>query len=164
MFAKVLSGMGEDGLRALHVGTWWFHLLLVMLFIVSIPFTKFRHIFTTSVNMFLADRGPVGKLVTMDMENEEAESFGAVKLTDLTWKDIFDADACTKCKRCQDRCPVFATDKPLSPMRVINQIGEIAFNTPEANLIETIGKGRAVVLHNLPGLPGYLSGRHRACE
>ena len=135
-----MAGMGEDGLRALHAGTWWFHLLLVMFFIISIPYTKFRHIFTTSVNLFLADRGPIGKLVTMDMENEEAESFGAVKLTDLTWKDIFDADACTKCKRCQDRCPAYATDKPLSPMKVINQIGEIAFNSPEANLIETIGK------------------------
>ena len=140
IFAKGMAGMGEDGLRALHAGTWWFHLLLVMLFIISIPFTKFRHIFTTSANMFLADRGPIGKLVTMDMENEEAESFGAVKLTDLTWKDIFDADACTKCKRCQDRCPAWATDKPLSPMKVVNQIGEIAFNTPEAGLIETIGK------------------------
>jgi Fe-S oxidoreductase/nitrate reductase gamma subunit len=140
IFAKGMAGMGEDGLRALHAGTWWFHLLLVMLFIISIPFTKFRHIITTSVNMFLADRGPIGKLVTMDMENEEAESFGAVKLTDLTWKDIFDADACTKCKRCQDRCPAWATDKPLSPMKVVNQIGEIAFNTPEASLIETIGR------------------------
>ena len=140
VFAKAMAGMGEDGLRALHAGTWWFHLLLVMFFIISIPYTKFRHIFTTSVNMLLADRGPIGKLVTIDMENEEAESFGAVKLMDLTWKDIFDADACTKCKRCQDRCPAWATDKPLSPMKVINQIGEIAFNTPDANLIETIGK------------------------
>ncbi len=140
VFAKAIAGMGEDGLRALHAGTWWFHLLLVMFFIISIPYTKFRHIFTTSVNMFFADRGPVGKLVTIDMENEEAESFGAVLLSDLTWKDIFDADACTKCKRCQDRCPAYATDKPLSPMQVINQIGEIAFNTPEAKLIETIGK------------------------
>jgi Fe-S oxidoreductase/nitrate reductase gamma subunit len=140
LFAKGMAGMGEDSLRALHAGTWWFHLLLVMFFIISIPYTKFRHIFTTSANMFLADRGPVGKLTTMDMENEEAESFGAVKLTDLTWKDIFDADACTKCKRCQDRCPAFATEKPLSPMKVINQIGEMSFHTPEANLIETIGK------------------------
>ncbi|MFH0784381.1 MAG: heterodisulfide reductase-related iron-sulfur binding cluster [Pseudomonadota bacterium] len=140
VFAKALSGMAEDSLRTLHAGTWWFHLLLVILFIISIPYTKFRHIFTTSVNYFLADRGPIGKLVSIDMENEEAESFGAVTLSDLTWKDIFDADACTKCKRCQDRCPAYATDKPLSPMQVINQIGEIAFNTPGANLIETIGK------------------------
>ena len=140
VFAKAMAGLGEDSLRALHAGTWWFHLLLVMFFIISIPFTKFRHIFTTSANYFLADRGPVGKLVTMDMENEEAESFGAAQLTDLTWKDIFDADACTKCKRCQDRCPAWTTDKPLSPMQVVGQIGEIAFTNPTANLIETIGR------------------------
>jgi len=140
VFAKAMAGMGEDNLRALHAATWWFHLLLAVTFIASIPYTKFRHIFTTSINMFFADRGPIGKLSTIDMENEEAESFGAAVLTDLTWKDIFDTDACTKCKRCQDRCPAWATDKPLSPMKVIIQIGEIAFTNPEANLIETIGK------------------------
>jgi Fe-S oxidoreductase len=58
----------------------------------------------------------------------------------MTWKDIFDADACTLCKRCQDRCPAFATGKPLSPMQVINQIGEISFTNPAANLIDTVGR------------------------
>lgn len=140
VFAKAMSGMGGDTLRTLHIGVWWFHLLLVIAFIISIPFTKFRHIFTTSANMFLADRGPIGKLTTIDLEDEETESFGAVQLTDLSWKDIFDTDACMKCKRCQDRCPANATDKPLSPMNIINQLGTIAFVTPDANLIETIGK------------------------
>ena len=140
VFAQAMSGMEEDGLRMLHVGTWWFHLLLALLFIVSIPHTKFRHIFTTSMNLFLVDRGPIGKLATIDLENEKIDSFGAVQLTDFSWKDIFDADACIKCKRCQDRCPAYATDKPLSPMKVVNQIGTVAFTAPDANLIETIGK------------------------
>ena len=43
VFAKAMSGIGETGLQQLHVSTWWFHLLLVMVFIISIPFTKFRH-------------------------------------------------------------------------------------------------------------------------
>jgi Fe-S oxidoreductase/nitrate reductase gamma subunit len=140
VFAKVLSGMGEPSLRTLHTLTWWGHFALVIGFIVAIPFTKFRHIFTTSANYFLADRGPKGAMATIDLEDEEAESFGAAKVADLTWKDIFDADACTECKRCQDRCPAHATDKPLSPMKVVNQIGETAFTDPEANLIETVSK------------------------
>ena len=138
--ARALSGVGESGLRSLHAATWWFHLVLAVSFIASIPFTKFRHIMTTSAGLFFADLGPTGKLVTMDMENEEAESFGASRLGDLSWKDLFDADACTKCKRCQDRCPAYATGKPLSPMRVIGQIGELAMGGAEGNLIETIGK------------------------
>jgi Fe-S oxidoreductase/nitrate reductase gamma subunit len=138
--ANGLSAMGEEGLRSLHRFTWWFHFLLVMGFIVTIPFTRFRHIFTTSVNRFFADTGPVGKLTTLDLEDEDAESFGAVNFKDYTWKDIFDADACTLCKRCQDRCPAFATDKPLSPMKIVNQLGDLAFAGSEDVLADTFGK------------------------
>jgi Fe-S oxidoreductase/nitrate reductase gamma subunit len=140
LFAKGMAGLGEEGLRSLHIATWWFHLLLVMAFIVSIPFTKFRHIFTTSLNYLFEDRGPRGLMTPLDMEDEEAESFGAAALGDLSWKDIFDADACTECKRCQDRCPAWATDKPLSPMKVVEQIGEVAFKNPRANLIDTVSR------------------------
>jgi Fe-S oxidoreductase/nitrate reductase gamma subunit len=139
-FAGLLSGAGEGTLLAIHKLTWWFHLLLVMAFIGLIPFTKFRHILTTSANYLFADRGPKGKLVSLDLENEESETFGATSLKEMTWKDIFDADACTLCKRCQDRCPAWATGKPLSPMTVVNQIGEAAFTAPDSQLIELIGR------------------------
>lgn len=140
LFAKGFAGMSEVSLLGLHQFTWWFHFALVIVFIGSIPFTKFRHIFTTSANYLLADLGPTGKLVSLDMEDEDAESFGAAAITDLTWKDIFDTDACTQCKRCQDRCPAHNTDKPLSPMQIINQIGEVAFDNQEVNLIEACDK------------------------
>ncbi len=140
VIANAMSGMSEASLRNYHIVMWWAHMLLVMAFIVAIPFTKFRHILTTSANYLFADLGPTGKLVTIDMEDEDAESFGAANIKDLTWKDIFDADACTLCKRCQDRCPAYATDKPLSPMKIVNQIGEVAFASPDANLIETCDK------------------------
>ncbi len=140
VFAKGLAGLGEGSLRSVHRFAWWFHLLLVMGFIVAIPFTKFRHIFTTSLNYLFADLGPTGKLVSLDLEDDEVESFGASKITDLTWKDIFDTDACTQCKRCQDRCPAHNTEKPLSPMKLVNQIGEVAFDNPEANLVDVCDK------------------------
>ncbi len=140
IFAKALAGLGESGQRALHLGLWWLHLLLALGFVAILPFTKLRHILTTSANYLFVDQGPKGGLVTLDMENEEAESFGAAALADLTWKDVFDSDACTLCKRCQDRCPAYATDKPLSPMKMVNQLQEIAFSNPGANLTETIGK------------------------
>ncbi len=140
LVAKAILPLGESGLRALHKVTWWIHLLLVMGFFVVIPITKFRHILTTSANYFFSDLGPKGKLVNLDLEDEEAESYGASTIKELTWKDIFDTDACTLCKRCQDRCPAYATGKPLSPMKIIKQLGEVAWHDPEANLIETLGK------------------------
>ncbi|MBE0597627.1 MAG: 4Fe-4S dicluster domain-containing protein [Desulfuromonadales bacterium] len=140
VFAKMFAGLGDEGLRSLHRGVWWFHLLIALGFIAIIPFTKFRHIFTTSANYLFADRRPTGALTTLNLEEEGVESFGVSKLGDLTWKDIFDADACTVCKRCQDRCPAHATDKPLSPMKVINQLQEVAFTAPQADLIETASR------------------------
>ncbi len=138
--ATLIQGLGEPGLKTLHVGLWWLHLLLALGFIAAIPYSKFRHIVTTSANAFFADRGPTGKLTSLSLEDESVEKFGANELGDLRWKDIFDADACTLCKRCQDRCPAFNTGKPLSPMLLINQIGEMAFSNPQANLIDTIGR------------------------
>jgi heterodisulfide reductase subunit C len=140
LIGQGLAAMGEDGLRTAHKLIWWLHLLMVMGFIALIPFTKLRHIFLTSANYVFADQGPKARLKALDLENEDAEVFGANSVKELTWKDIFDTDACTLCKRCQDRCPAFATGKPLSPMKVINQIGEVAHSEPEANLIETIGR------------------------
>ena len=140
VFAKGMAAMGEGGLLALHKVTWWFHLLLVMVFFILIPLTKFRHILTTSANYFFSDLGAKGKLVSLDLEDEEAETFGANNIKELTWKDIFDTDSCTLCMRCQDRCPAFATGKPLSPMKLIDQLGEVAFTDPDAVLVDTIGK------------------------
>ena len=140
LFANGLAGFGEESLRSVHQLTWWFHLLLVMVFIGLIPCTKFRHIFTTSANYLFADRGPRGKLISLDLEDEEAESFGAARVQDLTWKDIFDGDACTQCKRCQDRCPAYTTEKPLSPMKLVLTIGQIAHDDPQADLIAACDK------------------------
>jgi Fe-S oxidoreductase/nitrate reductase gamma subunit len=140
LVATGLDSLGGATVLALHRGLWWFHLVLAMLFIAIIPFTKFRHILTTSANYFLADRGPIGKLPTIDLENEEAENFGARQVTDFTWKDIFDTDACTLCKRCQDRCPAYNTDKPLSPMLVVSQLGELAGTDPGADVVDAVGR------------------------
>lgn len=139
VFARALYGMGESSLRSLHEVTWWVHLVLTVGFIASIPLTKFRHMFTTSANYLLSDRGEKGVMSTMDLEDEDAEQFGAAELEHLTWKDVFDGDACTVCKRCQDRCPAYRTEKPLSPMRVVLQVEESAFRGSEATLVEDVG-------------------------
>jgi Fe-S oxidoreductase/nitrate reductase gamma subunit len=140
LVAQAFTGLGEQSLRTLHSGLWWLHLLLALGFIAAIPFTKLRHIFTTSGNYLFADRRPTGALTTLDLEAEGADSFGAASIGELTWKDLLDADACTLCKRCQDRCPASITDKPLSPMKLVNQIQQVAFQQPEANLIEAVAK------------------------
>lgn len=140
VIANMLSGVSDGALLLSHKILWWVHLFIVLAFFIVIPLTKLKHMFTITANYVFKDNGPTGKLVTLNMEDENIESFGASKVTDLTWKDIFDADACITCSRCQDICPANATGKPLSPMNVINRIGDAAFNDPTRNLIDDIGR------------------------
>ncbi|HBA87993.1 MAG TPA: electron transporter [Geobacter sp.] len=139
LVANQFAQLDSSSLKQLHTLWWWTHFLLVLGFIVSIPYSKFRHLFTTPANYLFTDLRPKGSLATINLEEEGVEQFGAEKVTDLTWKDIFDADACTSCKRCQDRCPAWNTEKPLSPMQVVQQVGEVAFGNPQGSLIEKVG-------------------------
>jgi len=137
---QLFLGIAAADLARTHKVLWWVHFFLAMGFIAAIPFTKLRHIITTNANYLLADLRPKGTLTLIDLEDESIEQFGAAKVADLTWKDILDGDACTSCKRCQDRCPAYNTGKPLSPMKLIKGIGETAAHAPDAELAEVVGR------------------------
>jgi len=140
--AQGFASMGEAAQRSAHTFLWWFHFALVLGFFCAIPFTRFRHLLLTPANVFFRDMGPKGMIPTLDLEDEEAESFGVATVSDLSWKDLFDGDACTYCKRCQDRCPAWNTEKPLSPMKLVNQLNEVSLNDvgkeEKSNLVETV--------------------------
>ena len=134
LLTPLFAGMSLPGISSAHKALWWLHFFLAMGFIIVIPWTKLRHLFTDPANYLFTDLRPKGGIATIDLEDESAEQYGAAKATDLAWKDIYDADACTLCKRCQDRCPAWNTEKPLSPMRVVQQVGEMALNEPQGDL------------------------------
>jgi Fe-S oxidoreductase/nitrate reductase gamma subunit len=136
--AQLFTSSTDDSIRSVHQVLWWLHFALVLGFFCLIPYSKLRHIVTTSANAFFAPFEPKGTLATINLEDESIEQFGAAQITDLTWKDLFDADACTSCKRCQDRCPAHTTDKPLSPMKVVQQVGQLAEGNPEGSLVDTV--------------------------
>src|SRR5690606_32258913 len=61
----------------------------------------------------------------LDFENieelDEDAALGVGKVEDFTWKGLLDFSTCTECGRCQEQCPAWNTDKPLSPkMLVLN--------------------------------------------
>ena len=138
LVAHLFTAYTDESVRTVHQVLWWFHFALVLGFFCMIPYSKLRHIVTTSANVFLAPFEPKGTIATINLEDESIEQFGATRIADLTWKDIFDADACTSCKRCQDRCPAHTTDKPLSPMKVVRQIGLLAEENPEGGLVDAV--------------------------
>jgi len=99
---------------------YWIHILTILGFLIYIPGSKHLHLLAAVPNVFLKPlERPKAMLVT-DIENEEAETFGLGKVSELNWKNVLDLYACTECGRCEEQCPADATGKPLSPKRVIH--------------------------------------------
>jgi len=95
------------------------HFFLVLGTIAYVPYSKLFHVISSPMNMVFRSFEPKGILSHLDLEDEEVESFGVSKIEDFTWKHLMDLDACTRCGRCQDHCPAYLTEKPLSPKKLI---------------------------------------------
>ncbi len=119
-----------DQLRSLnqwHRAAWGLHVVAFMAFLVILPITKLRHMFTSPLNMYLKDRPrPKGAMRPMpNLMETSLESFGASTVEDFTWKQLLDTDACTMCGRCTAVCPAHATGKPLDPREIVLKIGTV---------------------------------------
>jgi Fe-S oxidoreductase/nitrate reductase gamma subunit len=128
-----LSGLIEDhgNLAGAHQVWWVAHVLSFFVFVVILPVTMLRHIFTSPLNMYLKDRErPKGAMKAMpNLMETELESFGASTVEDFTWKQLLDTDACTMCGRCTSVCPAHATGKPLDPREIVLKTGEVMSRT-----------------------------------
>ncbi|MEZ5341083.1 MAG: 4Fe-4S binding protein [Acidimicrobiales bacterium] len=122
---------GSDSLSGWHQAWWAAHVLTFIAFLVIIPGTMLRHMFTSPLNMYLAPRErPKGAMKAMpDLESTELETFGASTIGSFTWKQLLDTDACTMCGRCTSVCPANATGKPLDPREIVLKTGEVMART-----------------------------------
>jgi len=116
LFAQFFNGLSEVNQVFLHRLFWRLHLFLVLGFIAFIPYSRLRHIITGPANIYMRALTPKGMLPPI-LDFETAETFGAAKLEELTWKQLFDMDACTGCGRCLDHCPGALSGKPLAPKK-----------------------------------------------
>jgi Fe-S oxidoreductase len=99
----------------------WAHVLLILGFLVYLPYSKHLHIFLAAVNVFFGRTRARGRLepINFDAATDADVRFGAATAADLTWKQMLDTVSCTECGRCQDVCPAYNTGKELSPKLLI---------------------------------------------
>ena len=124
-----------------HRWLWAVHVVSFLAFLAILPITKLRHMFTSPMNMYLRDRErPKGAMKPMpNLMETDLESFGAVKIEDFTWKQLFDTDACTVCGRCTSVCPAHATGKPLDPREIVLKVGEVMAATGSPPVSPPVG-------------------------
>ncbi len=105
----------------LHSLLWRIHFFIVLALIAAIPYTKFLHLITSSINIFLRKYGPPG-VISKIADFETAETFGVAAIEEFTRTQLFQLDACTRCGRCQDNCPAHLSEKPLSPKKLLQDL------------------------------------------
>ena len=117
----IAQGLHQTWTPYLERAAVWAHVLLILGFLVYLPYSKHLHIFLAAVNVFFGRTRARGRLepINFDAATDADVRFGAATATDLTWKQMLDTVSCTECGRCQDVCPAFNTGKELSPKLLI---------------------------------------------
>jgi heterodisulfide reductase subunit C len=140
----LFGGFEPESLMLLERFGWWLHVLVVIGFIVYLPYSKHLHIFLAFPNVYFARLAPRGQMENMPeimhevksmlgMEVESTPSsegeipeFGAKDVFDLSWKNLLNAYTCTECGRCTAVCPANITGKKLSPRKIMMSIRDRA--------------------------------------
>jgi Fe-S oxidoreductase len=136
--AAGLSGLPGGLVQATFHAAWWMHAVILLGFLVWLPYSKHLHVLGAPLNVFFASLAPKGRFQTVDLE--QAESFGVGDITELSWKDIFDTYNCTECGRCTSRCPANMSGKELDPKLLILHLQERIMECGPA-LVGSAGRG-----------------------
>ncbi len=132
-FATIFGtfNLTDESLAYTYRGLWFFHMANTMLFVASIGYSKFSHIVLLPITSLLTPYRRGGVLLPMNFEDENAETFGLGKLSELTLKNRLDLISCVECGRCTSVCPATASGKPLDPKLIITKARDLAYATKE---------------------------------
>ena len=107
--------IGNEIFYFIHVGT-------ILGFLIYIPGSKHLHLLAAAPNVFFKRLEVEKAVVKTDIDDEEAETFGLGKISELNWHNVLNLYACTECGRCEELCPASNSDKPLSPKKIIHDL------------------------------------------
>jgi Fe-S oxidoreductase len=131
------AGMTPDSAANLHRYLIFTHVLLGLATVASIPFTKLRHLIYTPLNIFFKPGRDSNTLEKID-HIEEAEILGVGKISEFSPNQLLSFDACVRCGRCEEVCPVAFSGMPFSPRTFIQSMRQAMLTT----LVNPNGKGQ----------------------
>jgi len=112
---RALAGLGlrAAGGATLYLALWWAHMATVLGFLAYLPYSKHGHLIFSPFGVFFTslERGAM-----------PAESEGAAKLEDFTWRQLFNGLTCAECGRCERACPAHQAGFALSPRELVHKM------------------------------------------
>ncbi|MHB1923051.1 MAG: 4Fe-4S dicluster domain-containing protein [Chitinophagaceae bacterium] len=160
--SNIFKNWSVPSLIFLERSCWWVHISGILIFLNYLPYSKHLHILLAFPNSYFGRLTPKGKMDNMPAVYQEVQlllnpqnltespsigenqKFGAIEVTDLSWKSILDAYSCTECGRCTDVCPASKTGKLLSPRKIMMKTRDraeiVGKLTKKSNAFITDGK------------------------
>jgi heterodisulfide reductase subunit C len=135
-----IDGLTETTLIIIERGSWWLHILGILLFLNYLYYSKHLHIILAFPNVFYGKIEPMGSFKNLESVTKEVklmmdptvdpyatpeegsdvpEKFGASDVMDLSRLQLLNAYTCTECGRCTSVCPANQTGKKLSPRKIM---------------------------------------------
>ncbi len=112
-----------------------------------------------ALSPILVDGNPAPNLDELLDDAPDDLVLGLGSTEDLTWKDRLDVLSCTECGRCQDVCPAWNTQKPLSPKLLTLAVRDHAaaaagFSGPPTDSKDILGALLTAGITGKEGVPG----------
>ncbi len=128
-----IFGFSNSTLALIFRTTWMLHMVNTMVFVATIPYTKFLHFLVLPLAALVTPQRRGAVLNPMNFEDETAETFGLGKLSELTMKNKLDTISCVECGRCTQVCPANLAGKPLNPKTIVTKARDFANEHPNEN-------------------------------
>jgi heterodisulfide reductase subunit D len=123
---------------------WWAHMIITFGFIAYIPYSKFFHMFSSPLSIFLNNQNPFTNLPQGSLTNEKS-------INRFSVKELIEIDACTNCGECLVWCEAHdeVHMEHVTPRGKMNNLKEILkkensiFNSrkPDEGLMQEYSKG-----------------------
>ena len=123
--SNFLAGFFSGGSYSAYEMFWWAHIIVVLVFMNYLPYSKHFHVLSSVPNTFFSNYEiPYTGIVLnpINFEDESITQYGVKDIEDLTWKNILDGYTCTECGRCTAVCPANITGKLLNPKMIVTKI------------------------------------------
>ncbi|MBV6478664.1 MAG: putative iron-sulfur-binding oxidoreductase FadF [Ignavibacteria bacterium] len=123
--SSFLAGFFTQGSQTMYEIFFWAHIIIVLVFLNYLPYSKHFHVLSSVPNTFLSNyKIPYQGIVLkpINFEDESITQYGVKDIQDLTWKNLLDGYTCTECGRCTSVCPANLTGKLLNPKLIITKI------------------------------------------
>lgn len=137
----LFSDFSNESIYMIERFSWWAHIVMILIFLNYLYFSKHLHILLAFPNTYFADINALGKLDNLESVTNEVklmmdpnanpyaatdtnivpEKFGASDVMDLNQVQLLNAYSCTECGRCTSVCPANVTGKKLSPRKIMMQ-------------------------------------------